>query len=76
MRPTHCQFDKLNCQVFITVKKIKLSKIRKDHLRIIFFLTAILDLCFQQFISMQDLKNNNWTILDPPGSNYEIYVLI
>ena len=57
-RPIPCQFDKWNCQMFINIKKYKI--VRKDHLRIIFFLMAIQDLCFKQFTSMQDLETNNY----------------
>ena len=63
---TPCQFDKWNCKVFINIKKYKIVfKIRKDHLRIIFFLMAIEDPCFKQFTSIHNLKKNNWIILDP-----------
>ena len=40
--PTHNEFNKWNCQVFINIKKYKIVfKIRKGYLRIIFFLMAI-----------------------------------
>ena len=36
-----CQLNKWNCQVFINIKKYNtMFKIRKDHLRIVFFLMA------------------------------------
>ena len=34
---------------------------------------ALSDLCFKQFLSIQDLENNNWVILNPLGNIYEIY---
>ena len=50
-----------------------MCKIRKNHLRIIFFLKAIQDLCFKQLTIIQDLEDNNWIILDPLGNIYDIY---
>ena len=58
-RPIPCQFDKWNCQIFINIKKYKIAfRMGKDHLRTIFFLMTLLDLCFNQFTSMQGLETN------------------
>ena len=39
--PTPCQLDKWNCQVFINIKKYEIVfKIRKDRLKIIYFLKS------------------------------------
>ena len=60
-RPIPCQFDKWNCQIFINIKKYKIVfRMRKDMLRIIFFLMTILYLCFKQFTSIQGLETNNY----------------
>ena len=40
--PTPSQFNKWNCKVFINIKKYEIVfKIRKDYLRMIFFLMAM-----------------------------------
>ena len=63
--PTPCQIDKWNCQVFINIEKYKIVfKIRKDHMKIFFFLMAYKASVLSKFTSMQDLENNDWIILD------------
>ena len=39
-------------------------EIKKDHLKIIFFLKAIKDLCFKQIHKHPRLEKNSWVILD------------
>ena len=61
--PTPYEFDKWNCQVFINIKKYKIVfKIRKDHLRIIFFLGNIYEI-FPNLIVMTLLNLNQFLII-------------
>ena len=46
-------------------------KIKKDYLRIIFFLMAITDHCFKQVHNVQDSENNNWLNLEFIWNNTE-----
>ena len=39
-------------------------EIKKDHLKIIFFLKAMKDLCFKQVHKHPRLEKNSWVILD------------
>ena len=57
MGPTPYQVDKWNCQTFINIKKYEIVfKIRKDHVRKVFFLMVINDLCLKQVHKYARLK--------------------